>query len=722
MPSSRHRFLFLLLTIAVAGAAIGLWLVVKPTPWDDEATLPPALARALDRFDEGDLEAGLAETRRFLRRWRAPAWEDRARVVAGLRLAAAGRESEIPGFLPAAFDPGSPLAAHAGLLRARGLLALGRFEEAASAAEAAAAEGFPSREEAIRIQAAGLEAAGLYSEAIRALDRSSSPALRLEAAGVALRIEQMAEARRRLAHVALDPAAVEASSRALAALRELPLGATDRFSPGERTRLAGAARARTAAGRPDLALELLRLARPEGVPPSQVPASEALAEAEALLRLRHLAEVPPWLAAAATGPPEASDGALYLRARLERARGRASAYRASLAMLARRPGTTPWRLQALLDLARLAEGRPTAAARGAYRRYREVAGESADPDALWRGAWIDFELGRFSDFERASEKVLERADAPAGVRAAALYWTAVRFEASGRPSQARERLDSLTTEFGNSYYGLRAAQRLGRTIPPPIDSPIGRAPPPDSPAAARWLEAARALLSVREQGEAWSAFRAAAQLDPGTRRAVALEAADAALGARDPQSAAAFARLATGPVHALPWDALPLRHWRILYPLPRGGVLFRLASEAGLDPHLVAGVALQESGFNPMAVSSAGARGLLQLMPATGTEVARRLGIRGFDPDGLFEPELNLRLGTAHLRRLIDRFGDAPRALAAYNGGPAAVARWTIPSDERDPERFLERIPIPETRSYAKRVLAHAEVYRHVWPEPGTGS
>ena len=104
----------------------------------------------------------------------------------------------------------------------------------------------------------------------------------------------------------------------------------------------------------------------------------------------------------------------------------------------------------------------------------------------------------------------------------------------------------------------------------------------------------------------------------------------------------------------------------------------------GVDEHLVKAVVEAESNFNPQAVSSAGAKGLMQLMDGT----ARALGVR--DP---FDPASNVAGGVRFLRSLLDRFGSIPLALAAYNAGPGAV------------ERHRGRPPYEETRSYVERVL-----------------
>jgi len=234
----------------------------------------------------------------------------------------------------------------------------------------------------------------------------------------------------------------------------------------------------------------------------------------------------------------------------------------------------------------------------------------------------------------------------------------------------------------------------------------------------RWLLAARALSSVGLSNEAASYYHAAMSAAGAQAPRVALEAAREAVAANVPAEAVAFAQAAVGDRVRAPASSVPRSLWRLLYPAPVGEPLIRHARANGLDPDLVAAVALQESAYNPLAVSAAGARGLLQLLPDVAAELAHAAGQNAFKPDDLFDAEVNLKLGCAHLRDYIRRAGSVPRGLAAYNGGPSRVERWTLPRD--DDERFVERIPIPETRVYVKRVLSGARMYGLVWPDgPG---
>lgn len=169
---------------------------------------------------------------------------------------------------------------------------------------------------------------------------------------------------------------------------------------------------------------------------------------------------------------------------------------------------------------------------------------------------------------------------------------------------------------------------------------------------------------------------------------------------------------------------LVLLYWRpigrMVYPFPYREVVERWALEYRVDPRLVVAVARVESGFRPTARSSRNARGLMQVMPETGAWVAERLGMGSIGADDLYDPELNLRLGTWYLAYQVQMFnGDLALALAAYNGGSANVRRWLEEERWSGSVDDLSQIPFPETRAYVMRVLAVYERYRLLYPETG---
>jgi soluble lytic murein transglycosylase len=120
-------------------------------------------------------------------------------------------------------------------------------------------------------------------------------------------------------------------------------------------------------------------------------------------------------------------------------------------------------------------------------------------------------------------------------------------------------------------------------------------------------------------------------------------------------------------------------------------------------------IARRESAFFPSARSPVGARGLMQLMPATGAAVARKAGLK-LQTRELYDIERNIDLGSVYYRQLLERFdGKRPLALAAYNAGPSRVQHWI--REQAPMDVWIETIPYRETRDYVKAVLAYSVVF-----------
>lgn len=137
----------------------------------------------------------------------------------------------------------------------------------------------------------------------------------------------------------------------------------------------------------------------------------------------------------------------------------------------------------------------------------------------------------------------------------------------------------------------------------------------------------------------------------------------------------------------------------------------------GPEAAAIFGITRQESGFDPRVASSVGARGMMQIMPATARSVAKRIGV-AYDPNRLNDPDYNMRLGSAYLGHMINGFsGSYVLAAAAYNAGPGRPAAWVgfcgdPRNTEADPLDFIECIPFSETRNYVMRVMENVQVYR----------
>jgi len=158
-------------------------------------------------------------------------------------------------------------------------------------------------------------------------------------------------------------------------------------------------------------------------------------------------------------------------------------------------------------------------------------------------------------------------------------------------------------------------------------------------------------------------------------------------------------------VHDL--TALPLRHQ---------DAIRKQAHEKNLDPSLIAGVIYAESKFND-STSSAGALGLMQLLPSTAHFIADRSGGTAFTTEDLSTPDINIAYGSWYLRYLLNRYGgDEVLALAAYNGGMGNVDRWVADAHARGERLDVADIPFPETRAYVERVLDARREYRRTYP------
>ena len=157
---------------------------------------------------------------------------------------------------------------------------------------------------------------------------------------------------------------------------------------------------------------------------------------------------------------------------------------------------------------------------------------------------------------------------------------------------------------------------------------------------------------------------------------------------------------------------------RLTYARAYWFTLTPIAKETGVDPFLVESVARQESTFRPDLTSSAGARGVMQLMPGTAKGLIK--GDPGFAADAanlLGDPTVSLRLGAKYLSQMLERYdGNLVYAVASYNAGPGNVAKWRKSSPNMDLEVFVEAIPFTETRDYVKRVLGNYAAYHSLYP------
>ena len=163
---------------------------------------------------------------------------------------------------------------------------------------------------------------------------------------------------------------------------------------------------------------------------------------------------------------------------------------------------------------------------------------------------------------------------------------------------------------------------------------------------------------------------------------------------------------------------LSYRFWKYFFPLAYRDAVASNAKYRKVDPYFITSIMRQESLFNRKALSPAGARGLMQIMPATGKKLYPKSKLnKPFVSDALFEPDLNIRLGVKYVSQLDKRFGgNGTHILISYNAGPHVLKKWLKRFDNvNDLDVFIESIPYPETRRYVKHVLRNRGIYKALY-------
>lgn len=417
---------------------------------------------------------------------------------------------------------------------------------------------------------------------------------------------------------------------------------------------------------------------------------------------------------AVKGPPVLAAQAEYQRARMLLTSAGADATRAALRdVVTKFPGDTAAASAALFLLADLStDAGDDAQARTLYRQlYQSYPSSPRAADARFNSAMIAMVGG--DDKTAAVEMdslftLMPRSDEANAAR----YWSGRAWAGAGNAPLARTRWEDALAQQPASYYTSASAKRLGEKpwTPTARDDVFAHFASVDS-AIARGALLERLGMDVEARFE-YDALEAAAAASPELLATTAHAFLEHGQPART-------MHLAQKLVDGGQRDA---RAYRLLYPILDGSELARDATAHGLDPALVAGLVRQESGFNARAVSVANARGLMQVLPAIGEEVARSLNYPVWYPALLLDPDANLQLGTAHLAAYTKQYGPLARVLAAYNAGGSRVTRWVAKAGTSDSEVFVERIPFAETRDYVRIVQRNADMYRALYSALGAGS
>ncbi len=415
---------------------------------------------------------------------------------------------------------------------------------------------------------------------------------------------------------------------------------------------------------------------------------------------------------------------LYLMMELARSNNDLATQQQLVADLRTRFSTSPWLAEALLssgNLYMLRHDYPSA-----IPYYTELArqfpqSKYAD-DAHWRATWLTYRLRNFPEAERMMDEQLTLFHDGKNVPAA-LYWRGrLYLDQQHDSAQAAAYFATETRVFRHYYYAAIAEQRLQSLGPgvtpaavPALDAmrpeqipTLTEDVPEDDPHLAKARLLANAGLNdylsqeihAAEGSDEWGSLAEAK---------VYASFGEAYRAMRSLKKAIPFYTSA-------PIDELPLDYWRILFPEEYWSTIQAESARNGLDPYMVASLIRQESEFNPRVISYANAYGLMQLLPRVGSEMARKTGYSNhLPPDALLDPDINIKLGTAYLKQMLDKFGDRQEyAFAAYNAGDSRVTDWQAAGEYTGIDEWVESIPFTQTRDYVQAIMRNEEIYREL--------
>lgn len=359
--------------------------------------------------------------------------------------------------------------------------------------------------------------------------------------------------------------------------------------------------------------------------------------------------------------------------------------------------------------------------KNAGRVFTELARRYPKSDfaeqARWRAGYLQFKRGNYEKAAREFLLLANRTD-EGYLRDQGYYWAGKCYQRLGREEEWAFWLGRASEGFPASYYSARARAALGQvdeTYPyVPADSTSMDANYAPTPALVRgdllaalglYREAAAEYISTESDYR-----RNRYALNDLLHKYERINAMDRAL------------RMSNHLLNVERDSGVPmsLASFRRLYPTYYWGPVYKSAQETNLDPNLIMAIMRQESAFNHEALSSAGARGLMQLMPATGRDMARKVRVKGFKVEDLWQPRTSIRLGSEHLSdhlRYFARSEDTRQlglALSAYNAGLEPARRWSRRLPKDDVDEFVESIPYRETRNYVKLVYRNYQVYSYL--------
>lgn len=350
-------------------------------------------------------------------------------------------------------------------------------------------------------------------------------------------------------------------------------------------------------------------------------------------------------------------------------------------------------------------------------------------------AWDAHEARNFAESSRMlTEHLAYYADKNTDNRGRAGYWAARDSERAGKLAEARALYEAMQGRYDANWYGYLAKQRLdvisrttqAKTFPP--DSIVARAAAnlqtvtvaeetADTDADMRIVKADE-LDNVGLDELALKELASASEKSPDSPK-VNLAIAKIHRSNDDNVRALNTLRRSFPDYSQMKPEEMTREQWDVFYPLNYWDIIVQESRARNLDPYQVAGLIRQETIFTTRARSSAAAYGLMQVLVPTARLTARKYGVsREITAETLYEPRLNIQLGTAYLRDQIDKFGRIEYVAAAYNAGPGRAVSWKA-SLPPEIDEWAEAVPFKETRGYIQGVVRNRLQYLRLYDDKG---
>ena len=355
------------------------------------------------------------------------------------------------------------------------------------------------------------------------------------------------------------------------------------------------------------------------------------------------------------------------------------------------------------------------------------------PRAYWRIGWIQFRNERYAECIETFTTLMKGFPADSFAKAAR-FWIAKTYERQNQ-LKAAETVYSEIAKASHWYYSGRAKEHLkrlrsktdGSVKPEALAAPRARVTL-DSPAwtniGSKKTPRVAQLMRLKLFDDALIELEGLIKRDTSNLRDNYYNLIFCLEKLKKFQQAHGYAdRLSRFRPLQSRNNAIPVELYRLLYPLYYTDLLQKHTTKYEIDPLFVAAMIREESRYNADAVSYAGAIGLMQIMPANGPEFASRLKIPRFNTKMLYNPDINIQMGSWYMKSLMNQFGNNHALVAgAYNGGPGRMRRWIKGKQIPDLDEFIEDIGIDQTRRHIKKVIDSYNIYQQLYSNPAPAS